>query len=201
MEALRNSCVPAGSPREPFGMRKRHTMAEAARVVVGVSGSLSSLAALHRAVREARDRDALLVPLLAWTPPGGEAVYRDSPCPPMLKEWERDAARRLDTAFEQAFGGYPRGVRTRAAVVRGAAGPALVATADEPDDLLVLSAGRRGRLRRMTHGSVTRYCLAHAVCAVVAVPPAELLSTLERAARGGIPMTLPDPAFDTPMGR
>ncbi len=176
-------------------------MAEATRVVVGVSGSLSSLAALHRGVAEARRLQATLVPVLAWAPPDGETGYRRSPCPPMLKEWERAAARRLDTAFEQAFGGYPEGLRTRALLVRGEAGQALVAAADRPDDLLVLSTGRRGRLRRLFHGTVTRYCLAHARCTVLAVPPSELLATLERAARGGIPATVPDPAFEVPWGR
>ncbi|MCQ4040458.1 universal stress protein [Streptantibioticus rubrisoli] len=165
-------------------------MAEDTRVVVGVSGSLSSLAALHRAVDEARRRDAVLVPVLAWTPVGGEATYRRSPCPALLKEWEIAACKRMDTAFEQAFGGYPEGVRIQGRVVRGDAGQALVHTADRPDDLLIVGSGRRGRLRRMFHGAVSRYCLAHARCTVLAVPPSELLDTLERALRVGDPMTM-----------
>jgi nucleotide-binding universal stress UspA family protein len=176
-------------------------MAEATRVVVGVNGSLGGLAALHHGVEEARRRDALLVPVLAWTPPDGEAAYRHSPCPPMLREWEREAAGRLDTAFEQAFGGYPAGLRTRAVVARGPAGQILVSAADAPGDLLVVGAGRRGRVRRVLHGSVARYCLAHAACPVVAVPPSQLLSVLERAARDGMPMTLPDPALGARGGR
>jgi nucleotide-binding universal stress UspA family protein len=165
-------------------------MAEVMRVVVGVSGSLSSLAALHRAVAEARRRDAVLVPVLAWTPVGGEAAYRRSPCPALLREWENAACRRMDTAFEQAFGGYPEGMRIQGRVVRGDAGQALVRTADRPDDLLVVGTGRRGRLRRMFHGAVSRYCLAHARCTVLAVPPSELLDTLERALRVGDPMAM-----------
>ncbi|GAA1926623.1 universal stress protein [Streptantibioticus ferralitis] len=165
-------------------------MTEGTRVIVGVGGTLSSLAALHRAVGEARRRDALLVPVHAWAPVGGEAVYRRSPCPPLLKEWENAAGKRLDTAFEQAFGGYPEGLRIHAKVVRGDVGEALVQTADRPDDLLVVGTGRRGRLRRLFHGSVSRYCLARATCSVLAVPPSELLDTLERMMRGADPMTL-----------
>ena len=165
-------------------------MAEGTRVVVGVSGSLRSLAARHRAVDEARGRDALLVPVLAWTPVGGEAAYRRSPCPPLLKEWEEAACRRLDTAFEQAFGGYPERMRIHGRVVRGDAGQALVHTADQPGDLLVVGTGRRGRVRRMFSGSVSRYCLVHARCSVLAVPPSELLDTLERSLRLGDPMTM-----------
>ncbi len=176
-------------------------MAEATRVIVGVSGSLSSLAALHRAVGEARRRDALLVPVLAWTPVGGDGVYRRSPCPPLLKEWESAACRRLDTAFEQAFGGYPEGLRIHGQVVRGDAGQALVHCADRPDDLLVVGTGRRGRLRRLFHGAVSRYCLAHARCTVLAVPPSELLDTLERALRVGDPMTMLARAAHTTAAR
>lgn len=93
-------------------------MAESARVVVGVSGSLSSLGALHRAVELARERNAVLVPVLAWHPVGGEYAYRSAPCPQLLKVWEEAARKRLDTAFEQRFGGYPAGVRVQPMLVR-----------------------------------------------------------------------------------
>ncbi|MFC1437338.1 universal stress protein [Streptacidiphilus sp. N1-10] len=167
-------------------------MAENVRVVVGVSGSLSSLAALHRAVAEARRLDAVLVPVLAWHPVGGELAYRSHPCPPLLTVWEQAARKRLHTAFEQCFGGYPAGLRIQPVLVRDEKpGHALVQVADRPDDVLVVSTGRQGRLARLFHGSVSRYCLAHARCAVTAVPPSELLDALEAAARDGEPMTLP----------
>ena len=34
-----------------------------------------------------------------------------------------------------------------------------------------MGAGQRGALTRMWHGQVTRYCLAHARCPVLAIPP------------------------------
>ena len=65
-------------------------------------------------------------------------------------------------------------------VIRGPAGPVLVDAADRPDDLLVVGTGRRG-LRRWIRRSVSRYCLAHAHCPVVAIPPSDLM---EEAGRG-----------------
>ena len=43
-----------------------------------------------------------------------------------------------------------------------------------PDDLLVIGAGRRGTLAHALSCRVSRYCLAHAQCPVVAVPPPAL---------------------------
>ncbi len=159
-------------------------MEQGGRVVVGVSGSLHNLAALHRAVGEARRRDAELLAIVAWTPPGGEVAYRRSPCPPLLTAWAKAAADSLEQAFQNAFGGHPEGVRLQMATVRGEAGAALTELADRPDDLLVIGAGRRGRLQRVFHGGVTRYCLAHAKCDVLAVPPSELMRELGRITRG-----------------
>jgi hypothetical protein len=49
-----------------------------------------------------------------------------------------------------------------------------VETADHHSDLLVVGAGRRGKLRHSLHAGTVRYCLAHAVCPVIAVPPPTL---------------------------
>ncbi|MDH6580556.1 universal stress protein [Kitasatospora sp. MAP5-34] len=158
-------------------------MVESVRVIVGINGSLSSLAALYRAEEEARARSALLVPLTAWTPSDGSALRPFS-------ELEYAAHRRLDTAFEQAFGGFPEGIRVRPTVVRGDAGPALTAAADRPGDVLVLGSGGHRRLQRFLHGSTARYCRANAVCEVITVSPSELLESLELTARSGAPLPL-----------
>jgi nucleotide-binding universal stress UspA family protein len=142
------------------------------RVVVGVSGSESSLAALHRAAEEARRRGAVLVPVLVWHPVGGEMAYRAHPCPPLLKQWEQSACDRLDAAFDRTFGGCPADLKVEPLVVRAERpGPALVEIADRPGDLLVVGTGKRGRLARLFHGSVSRYCLAHARGFVLGVAP------------------------------
>ncbi|MFJ6618705.1 universal stress protein [Kitasatospora sp. NPDC091335] len=149
------------------------------RVVVGVSGSLASLAALHRGVAEARDRGALLVPVLAWEPPGGEHGYRRSPCPPLLAAVREAAEQRLRDALDAAFGGTDPGVPLRPVVIRGDTGPALLHVADRPDDLLVLGhAG--GPLRRGLRRAVPGYCARRAGCPVLTVPVPELLRDLRR---------------------
>ncbi|KJS53450.1 universal stress protein [Streptomyces rubellomurinus] len=161
-----------------------------ARVIVGVSGSLHSLTALHRAAEEARARQALLVPVLAWTPVGGERSYRARPCPPLLRAWQDAAEARLESALGQAFGGLPIGLSVRPLVMRGEAGPVLTELADRPGDLLVVSAGQhasvRGRLRRLVRGSVARHCLDHARCGVLVVPPSGLHEDLRALHRGEV---------------
>ena len=151
----------------------------AAHVVVGVSGSLGSITALCRAAGEARRRGAELWPVLAWSPPGGELSARRFPPPhDLLDEWQRLARERLLTALDEAFGAAGPGVAMRALVARGATGPALVEIADREDDLLVVGAGRRSVLHRAVTRSVSHYCLTHAACPVLAVPPSPLEADL-----------------------
>jgi hypothetical protein len=59
-------------------------------------------------------------------------------------------------------------------VEMGRPGWVLVSLASRPDDMLVIGAGRRGILARIACSRVSRYCLAHAHCPVLAVPPPEL---------------------------
>jgi nucleotide-binding universal stress UspA family protein len=93
----------------------------------------------------------------------------------LLRLWEQEACERLHDAFDEAFGGMPNGVAVIQRVVRAHPGPALVELAGQRDDLLVVGYGGRSRLGYAVHGSVTRYCLAHARCPVLAVPPPELI--------------------------
>ncbi|MGW1363824.1 universal stress protein [Streptomyces chartreusis] len=150
-----------------------------ARVVVGVSGSLGSLTALSRAADEARRRDAELWPVLAWQPPGGELAARRGPGASLLTdEWQEMARERLVDVLKDVFGGTGPGVWMYALVAHGTPGLALVEIADREDDILVVGAGRRSPWHRACHRSVTRYCLAHAACPVLAVPPSPLESEL-----------------------
>ncbi|MFF5537943.1 universal stress protein [Streptomyces cinerochromogenes] len=150
----------------------------AARVVVGVSGSLNSVAALRRATALARRLGAELWPVLAWEPPGGDPAARRGPAPGLLvEEWRRLARQRLASVLDEIFGAEGPGVPMHALVVRGTPGRALVATANRDDDVLVVGTGRRG-LQRAFSGRVSRHCLAHAHCPVLAVPPSPLESDL-----------------------
>ncbi|HEX9065830.1 MAG TPA: universal stress protein [Streptosporangiaceae bacterium] len=148
------------------------------RIVAGVSGSLRSLGALRAAVDEARSCGAPVIAVLAWVPTGGEYAYRRAPCPVLLRVWEQAARQRLGEAFDEAFGGVPAGVSVRQVVLRGKPGPVLVELADHPDDLLVVGAGGHGWAGFTRSGGVSRYCLAHARCPVLAVPPPELMAAV-----------------------
>src|SRR5215472_15036147 len=150
----------------------------ARRFVVGVSGSAGSLQALRYALQLARRDDAVLAPVLAWTPPGGDLAEHRCPNPELRRIWKQAASARLGTAIELAIGGTPDDVELSPAIVRGEAGQALTEAAGEPGDVLVIGAGRRGVLRRLLGTQVSRYCLAHARCPLVAVPPSELAAEL-----------------------
>jgi hypothetical protein len=56
----------------------------------------------------------------------------------------------------------------------------LVSLACQPADVLLVGAGRRSAAGWMAFSKVTRYCLAHAQCPVLAVPPPELARELGR---------------------
>jgi nucleotide-binding universal stress UspA family protein len=147
------------------------------RVVVGVHGTPASLQALRFAVGHARALGAALVPVIAWQPPGGDSAGRRYPTY-LADEWADAAEQRLMTAFDEGLGAAPENLPTLPQVVRGPAGRVLVAVADHDDDLLVVGRSRRGRLHRAWYGSPPQYCLTHAACTVILVPPSELAREL-----------------------
>jgi nucleotide-binding universal stress UspA family protein len=152
------------------------------RIVVGVHGTLGSLQALRHAADEARQRDVPLIPVITWIPPGGDLAERRHPSPYLRKIWRDAAWERLLDAFDTGLGGLPDDLLVEPHVERGETGPVLVDVADHPDDLLVIGTGRRGLTRRL-RGSVGRYCLAHAKCPVLAVPPSALMDELSHGRR------------------
>ncbi len=154
------------------------------RVIVGASGSPGSLRALRYAEDLARHSDAMLIPVLAWAPPGGDLAERRAPCPALRELWQESARQRLADALAMAWGGTPAGLTVRPLVERGEPGPVLVDVAYSGDDLLVVGAGRRGTLRRFRSGRVSYYCLSHARCPVLAIPPADLADGLRHGLRG-----------------
>jgi nucleotide-binding universal stress UspA family protein len=148
------------------------------RVVVGVHGSLGSLQALRLAADEARARQATLVPVIAWVPPGGDFAERSHPSPHLRQIWREAARQRLADAFDAGLGGLPDDVAVLARIERGEPGPVLVDVSDGPGDLLVIGTGRRSPIGRALRRSIGRYCLAHARCPVLAVPPSALMAEL-----------------------
>ena len=144
------------------------------RVIVGVSGSPGGLQALRHAADEARAHRAALIPVLAWSPPGGDLADRGYPSPYLWRIWQDAAWKRLWDVVALALGGVPEDVSFTPAVHRGETPRVLVGLACEPGDVLVIGAGRRGPLAHALSCRVSRYCLAHAQCPVIAVPPPAL---------------------------
>jgi len=156
------------------------------RVIVGVSGSPGSLGALHYAEDLARVCDATLMPVLAWTPPGGDLADRRGPCLYLRRIWTEDAWRRLWDALDAAWGEIPDDLPVQPTVQRGDAGPVLARIACCPGDLLAVGAGRRGALAQLVSGRVSRYCLSHAQCPVLAIPPPALAQEVSHGPRGWV---------------
>jgi nucleotide-binding universal stress UspA family protein len=144
------------------------------RVIVGTSGSPGSLQALRYGEVVARAHDAALVPVLAWQPPGGDRCADRY----LRQEWHDLSCQQLMSALTAVWGEVPADPRVQPRVEPGLAGWVLVNVACCVGDLLVVGAGRRGRLARLAWSRVTGYCVAHADCPVVTVPPPALARDL-----------------------
>ena len=153
-------------------------MSTVRRIVVGVHGSLGSLQALRYAADEARERSVPLVAVTAWVPPGGDLAERRNSSAYLRKIWREAAWEKLQAAFDDGLGGVPADLEVEPRAVRGETGPVLVEVAGQPDDLLIIGTGRRAGMGRLFGRSVSRYCLAHARCPVLAVPPSALMDEM-----------------------
>jgi nucleotide-binding universal stress UspA family protein len=163
-------------------------------VIVGIQETIAGLRALRLAVAEARQRGAVLhaVRVRRPVPPdGGSGVA----LPP--SESVREAQDEVFQAFAAAMGGVPVDVEVFIVVRDGDPGAALTAHADRDDDLLVVGVGRRGFVRWLFSGSVARYCLSHAACPVLAVPPDQFAMSARKLARA----LRRDPSWLAKVGR
>jgi nucleotide-binding universal stress UspA family protein len=132
------------------------------RIVVGVDGSESSIAALRYAARLAEAFDAPLEAMITWTYPPF-----DGPLP--VGGWypDQEAAETLDAAVERAFGDSPPEGLTRKVIVGPAAG-ALIEVSDHCG-MLVLGSRGHGGFVGLLLGSVSAACAEYAHCPVVVV--------------------------------
>ncbi len=135
------------------------------RLIVGTSGSPGSLQALRYGESLARAHHAVLIPVIAWELPSSHELG---------KACREIACGQLQDALIAVWGEVPDDPLVQPQVERGPAGRVLVRVACRPDDLLVVGAGRRGALGRLVFSKVGRYCVAHAQCPVLAVPPPAL---------------------------
>ena len=74
------------------------------RVIVGASGSPGSLQALRYGEAVARTHHAALVPVLAWTAPGGDHCADRF----LRQEWHDLACQQLRSALAAAWGRSPK---------------------------------------------------------------------------------------------
>ena len=155
------------------------------RVIVGASGSPGSLRALRYAEDLARAYGAALIPVLALVQPGGD-LDPFLPSGYLRKVLRDDACRRLRGALIAAWGEVLDDPPVMPLVECGEAGPVLVKVARCPGDLLVVGAGHRRALGGMAGRRVSRYCLAHAQCPVLAIPPPALAREVGHARLVGV---------------
>ena len=143
----------------------------AGRVIVGVDNCLAGLHALRRAVAEARNRGANLYAVRCWTTGAGTVAAGAA-----LPETELLdlATLEVSDALSAALGGPPRDVPLWVVAPEGPIGLSLVQLADRDDDLLVVGSCQRRSLRHPLSGAVAKYCIRHAACPVLVVPPPAL---------------------------
>jgi nucleotide-binding universal stress UspA family protein len=142
-------------------------------VVVGVDGSPASYTALRWALAHAAALGAPLRAVRCWTPivaKRWEAAVTGEPVPSEAGQQAR-AERELAQVVAAALARLPDQA-TRAAVrqrvVRGPAGPVL---AGEAHGAALLVVGHGPRATELRHRSVSWYCLRHATCPVLVIPP------------------------------
>jgi nucleotide-binding universal stress UspA family protein len=151
------------------------------RLIVGTSGSPGSLQALRYGEGLARAQGAVLIPVIAWEPPGGDRDERFQNSGYLRQACRDLACQRLRDALIAVWGEIPPGPRVQPQVARGPAGRVLVDLASCPGDVLIVGAGRRGTLARVAFSKVSRYCLAHAQCPILAIPPPALARELRHS--------------------
>jgi nucleotide-binding universal stress UspA family protein len=151
----------------------------ARRVIVGVDDTPSGQAALRWAVRRARSDGARLVAVRAWAlglPRHGGRRHRHPDRSPVVFSFtgdsQRDAAAALVRRTFRQVHVDPDDVGAAIAVPEGDPAIALTQIAVREGDLLVLGDRHGSSVKRIIHGSVSRYCTNHSKCPVVIISPA-----------------------------
>lgn len=143
------------------------------RIVVGVDLSRGSRAAVCWAIRHARLTGATLVVVHVIRNPETyewaalPTNYGTIPLPVRFDSARvrADAERSVTGLLKELGNDVPTEIR----VIEGHPGEALLAAAKEAD-LLVVGRTGHGGLAGLVLGSISRHCVEHAPCAVVAVP-------------------------------
>lgn len=147
------------------------------RIVVGVSGSPSSTAALRWAASEARLHTAEIWAVHAWSAPMETfAPYAPRHGVPTREQQREVSSALLTAAIRYASGSDGCGVIVRPTLVEGRPIPVLLRYSANAH-LLVL--GRRLRpyqVDGIALGAVARVCMANARCPTVLIPGADVVA-------------------------
>jgi nucleotide-binding universal stress UspA family protein len=153
------------------------------RIIVGVDDSPGGRAALRLAVDQARSSNAQLVAVRSWglglPRHGGLRRRHVGPLHPhIVLHWDRTMQRQawrgyISECLADAVGGTPRDVALTMKTPEGEPGAALTEIATADGDVIVVGQDPSVTVRRVLHGSVSRYCRKHARCPVVVVPVEE----------------------------
>ncbi|HEY5360431.1 MAG TPA: universal stress protein [Streptosporangiaceae bacterium] len=180
--------APARLPEEPppatgKGDERSRLAGTPRRIVVGIDDSPGGLNALRWAVSQARIGGVQLVAVRSWAlglpRHGGRRRRRPVRVHPHLVltfdggEQCQGAAERVRESFQIAAGGPPLDVAVTVQTPEGDPGATLTDIATDDGDLLVVGQNRGLSVRRLLHGSVSRYCTGHSRCPVVIVPAAQ----------------------------
>lgn len=142
--------------------------AQATRIVAGVDGSPSSIAALRWAVRQARLTGGIVDAVIAWHFPVGSGAFGYGYVPLIDgTDFAEIAARTLSESVE-AVTATEHPVNVREHVVKGNPARVLLDAAAGANLLVVGSRGHGG-FAEMLLGSVGQHCVQHASCPVVVV--------------------------------
>jgi nucleotide-binding universal stress UspA family protein len=133
-------------------------------VVVGVDDSLAGYAALRAAVRFARTNRMPLHAIRAEPALGVQENYAPG-------------------VFTEALGGVPRDIYVEMESVPSSAHKALLESATDPRDVIVVGGDGKGALRALWSGSVSRRLLKKARCQIIVVPPPEMRRATRRSLR------------------
>ena len=151
------------------------------RVIVGSDDSPAGLAALAAATDLADSNHAELVAVRCWAlglPRHGGRRMRHLTHPHVILSFsgtEQCAAATVLTrrAFSAAVGRVPADLRLTIETPEGDPALALVGLAAREGDVLVVGTRSGSWVRRLVHGSVSRYCARHAHCPVLLVAPGQ----------------------------
>lgn len=134
------------------------------RIVVGVDGSANARRALEVAIEEARNRDATLEVVHAWSMPTGTAFAVWTVPDPAI--FEKAGQQVLDAAIEST---QDCGVTVEPLLAHGPASSVLLERSDGAQ-LLVVGARGHGGFVGLLLGSVASQVVEHAPCPVLVVP-------------------------------